>query len=203
MASLGHVIIGFAGARWLYQRALIAPAPEPLRPWMVGLAGLSLLPDADVLGFSFGVRYAAPWGHRGASHSLLFSLALGAFVFALVDLWARSRSEPPPWRGRSLPVVLVFAAIALSHGLLDCLTDGGHGIALLWPFSNERFFAPWQPIPVAPIGRRFLSARGLECFLTELAWFSPLLAYAWWPRRGAEGGASAPRGSEETGGELD
>jgi len=34
-------------------------------------SGLSLLPDADVYGFRLGVKYADPWGHRGATHSLL------------------------------------------------------------------------------------------------------------------------------------
>jgi inner membrane protein len=67
--------------------------------------------------------------------------------------------------------------------LLDTLTDGGLGIALLWPFSNERFFAPWRPIPVAPIGARMLSSRGLHVVLTEALQFSPLLAWAIWPRR--------------------
>ncbi len=71
----------------------------------------------------------------------------------------------------------------VSHPLLDTLTDGGLGCALLWPFSNERFFAPWTPLPVAPIGRAFLSAEGVRVAVTELVWLAPLLAYALWPNR--------------------
>lgn len=52
-----------------------------------------------------------------------------------------------------------------------------------WPFSDERFFAPWRPIPVAPIGLAFLSARGLRIAVIELVLMSPLLIYALWPRR--------------------
>jgi len=72
--------------------------------------------------------------------------------------------------------------VVASHPLLDCLTDGGLGCALLWPFSNERFFAPWRPIPVAPIGPAFLSARGLRIAVTEVVLMAPFLIYALWPR---------------------
>jgi len=136
-------------------------------------SALSMLPDADVIGFKLGVRYADPWGHRGATHSFVFALA----VAALVALIARA-AKLPGWR-----TFLVAAAVVASHPLLDTMTDGGLGCALLWPFSDERFFAPWRPIPVAPIGPRFLSARGLRIALTELVLLSPFLIYALWPRR--------------------
>lgn len=81
----------------------------------------------------------------------------------------------------------LFLATA-SHGLLDTLTDGGRGIALLAPWSGERFFAPWQPVAVSPIGlRRFLSARGVEVLASEATWIwlpaSVLGATIWWLRR--------------------
>ena len=76
---------------------------------------------------------------------------------------------------------LIALVVVSSHGLLDTLTDGGLGCALLWPFSDERFFAPWTPLPVAPIGRAFLSGEGLRVATVELVVLSPLLAYALWP----------------------
>ena len=85
--------------------------------------------------------------------------------------------------GRALQTGLLVAAVVVSHGLLDSLTDGGLGAALLWPFRDDRYFAPWNPIPVAPIGLRFLSPAGMGVALTELLLFAPLLAYAIWPRR--------------------
>ena len=74
------------------------------------------------------------------------------------------------------------ALVLASHGILDTFTDGGLGCALLWPFSDERFFAPWRPLPVAPIGRAFLSAAGLHVALWEALLFAPFLLYALWPR---------------------
>ena len=82
--------------------------------------------------------------------------------------------------------ILVALAVVASHALLDTMTDGGLGCALLYPFSNERFFAPWRPIPVAPIGPAFLSARGLRIAVIETIAMSPFLIYAIWPRRKSE-----------------
>jgi inner membrane protein len=76
---------------------------------------------------------------------------------------------------------LIAAAVLVSHPILDTLTDGGLGCAVLWPFSNQRFFAPWTPLPVAPIGRGFLSAEGAQIAAFELLVFSPFLLYAIWP----------------------
>ena len=58
MASVGHVAVGLAAAR-AFRRG------SPPTWWaMAGWSVLSLLPDADVIGFSFGVRYADTWGLR-------------------------------------------------------------------------------------------------------------------------------------------
>ncbi|MCA8967543.1 MAG: metal-dependent hydrolase, partial [Planctomycetes bacterium] len=81
--------------------------------------------------------------------------------------------------------VFLFLATA-SHGLLDAFTDGGLGIALLAPFSSMRWFAPWRPIAVAPIGvGAFFSEWGLRVMVSELRWvWLPVLAVAgpvaWW-----------------------
>jgi inner membrane protein len=76
----------------------------------------------------------------------------------------------------------VAAAVLVSHPLLDTLTDGGLGCALFWPFDTQRYFAPWNPIPVAPIGRALFSRVGPFVMLTELALFAPVFVYALWPR---------------------
>ena len=142
---------------------------------MAAWSALALLPDADVIGFAMGVRYADPWGHRGAAHSLAIALVVaGAIAFA-----ARARTAPR----RLLRLIAVATLVVASHGLLDTLTDGGLGVALFWPFSLTRYFAPWRPIPVAPIGLTFLSPYGFFVALTELALFAPLLVFAiGWPR---------------------
>jgi inner membrane protein len=135
-------------------------------------SGLSMLPDADVLGFRFGIKYADAWGHRGATHSLLLSLVLGAAIGLLGPSFGVGRKR----------TALCAIAVLSSHALLDTLTDGGLGCALLWPFSLQRYFAPWRPIPVAPIGRAFFSVEGLDVALAELLLFAPILIHALWPR---------------------
>ena len=138
---------------------------------MVAWSLLSLLPDADVVGFLFGVSYGDPWGHRGATHSIAFAVAGGV----VAGLGARLFRFP------ALRTGVAAAAVLVSHALLDTLTDGGLGCALFWPFDDTRYFAPWRPIPVAPIGLAFLSPVGLRVAVTELILFAPVFVIALWP----------------------
>lgn len=119
----------------------------------------SVLPDVDSIGLVLGVPYGSFLGHRGFTHSLAFALllALGALPFAG---WLAAR--------RSWVFGCVFLCTA-SHGLLDALTDDGLGVAFFSPFSHQRFFLPWQPIPASPLGIvRFLSPAGLDVLTAEL-----------------------------------
>ena len=64
---------------------------------------------------------------------------------------------------------MFFFAIGASHGILDAFTDGGLGIALMSPFTQKRFFFPWTPIPVSPIGLRgFIQYGGMEVIVWEI-----------------------------------
>ena len=92
-------------------------------------------------------------------------------------------------RARGIRVGLFIGTIIATHGPLDALTDGGEGVALLWPFSTQRFFFPWRPLPVAPIGIHFLSRAGLAVAKVEILAFAPLFLFGLWPRRY---GSSAP-----------
>src|SRR3954464_5070711 len=131
MASIGHVALGLAGRRFYQGRG--SPPGRPALAGAVIWSALSLLPDADVIAFSLGIPYEAPWGHRGATHSLCFAAAV-----ALLAMTAARVGRVPVLR----TAILSFAVVA-SHGIADAFTDGGLGAALLWPFSDERFFAPW------------------------------------------------------------
>src|SRR5246127_4097814 len=57
--------------------------PEiPKGVWVIGVA-CSVIPDLDVIGFRFGIRYGDFWGHRGFTHSLVFAALLataGMFI---------------------------------------------------------------------------------------------------------------------------
>ena len=46
----------------------------PIRFWVASVV-CAMLPDIDVIGFGFGVRYGDMLGHRGLTHSLLSSHA--------------------------------------------------------------------------------------------------------------------------------
>ncbi len=120
----------------------------------------SVLPDADVAAFAFGIPYEAALGHRGASHSLVFA-ALMATLAALASRALHS--------GRWQAGTFVFICAA-SHPLLDALTSGGLGVALLWPWDGTRYFAPWRPIRVSPFAGDFFNARGLATLWSELRW---------------------------------
>ena len=121
----------------------------------------SVLPDIDSLGFAAGIPYGHPLGHRGFTHSFSFALlaALAATAFA-----RRLGASP------AMAFGVVFAS-AVSHGLLDAMTTGGLGVAFFSPFSNRRYFLPWRPILVSPIGvLPFLSEWGLRVLASEIAW---------------------------------
>lgn len=140
-----------------------------------------MLPDADVAAFAFGIPYADAFGHRGASHSLSFAFLLaGAAAVCARRLHARSATAGA-----------FVLACAASHPLLDTMTSGGLGVALLWPWSDARLFAPWRPILVSPFANGFFSARGLATLWSELKWvWLPLLvcAGAWRTLRGSHHG---------------
>jgi inner membrane protein len=128
---------------------------------LIAGVAVSVLPDLDVLAFRYGISYASNFGHRGFSHSLLFALIL-AFLGACAFRYYQNSFGRAFW--------FLFLA-AVSHGILDAFTNGGLGIAFLWPWSTERFFAPMQVVQVSPIGiSRFLSSRGLLVLLSEMVW---------------------------------
>ena len=119
----------------------------------------SMLPDADVVLFRFGATYDTVWSHRGFSHSLGFAILLGVAAALCLRKLA--------------PRLLAFAFVGLSaasHGLLDMMTNGGHGIAILWPLTDQRYFFDWRPIQVSPLAASRFLARAGAVVETELLW---------------------------------
>ncbi|TQM03467.1 inner membrane protein [Stenotrophomonas maltophilia] len=206
--------------------SIITHAAVPLALWCAAdrgripprllVAGViaAMLPDADVLAFALHIPYADAFGHRGASHSLLFAGLLAALAAAFAFFgsgrpwsaphspgsrrpWSEQHSSGSrrPWSAVSCQprlaptkagptvastvqaAVFVFVCAA-SHPLLDAMTSGGLGVALAWPWSEHRFFAPWRPIRVSPFAPQFFSARGVATLLSELRW-------VWLPLAGA------------------
>ena len=119
--------------------------------------GSAMLPDLDVLSFNLGIDYAHPLGHRGFTHSILFAV-LWSLTLAL--LFGKKR--------KLLFTIALFLS-TLSHGLLDAMTTGGKGVGFLIPFNNSRYFFPFRPIKVSPIGvKEFFSEWGLTVIFSEL-----------------------------------
>ena len=130
----------------------------------------SILPDIDVLAFRFDIAYGDLWGHRGMTHSLLFALVWSVLLWAIM---LRS-SDFRKYRFisvTSLAAIIILFLATSSHGLLDAMTNGGLGIAFFSPFDTTRYFLPWQPIQVSPIGiSAFFSSYGLRVILSEVIW---------------------------------
>ncbi len=219
--------------------SIITHAAVPLALWCAADRGripprllaagviAAMLPDADVLAFALHIPYADAFGHRGASHSLLFAFVLAALAAVLAffgsrrpwsaprnsgsrrpwsallcqprlapteEAMARSGSGRPwsavscqprlapakagPTMASTLQAAVFVFVCAASHPLLDAMTSGGLGVALAWPWSEQRFFAPWRPIRVSPFAPQFFSARGLATVMSELRW-------VWLPLAGA------------------
>lgn len=148
----------------------------PARFW-VGLAVCAALPDADVLAFRLGIPYDSPWGHRGFTHSLFFAALLAWPALEILRLGAKRFSRP--W----WVIWACFFLATASHGFLDAMTNGGMGIAFFWPFSNARYFLPWRPILVSPIGvTRFWGQRAVLILESEFlwVWLPTILLYGFW-----------------------
>ena len=65
-------------------------------------------------------------------------------------------------------LLAVFNRLVLSHSLLDSVTTGGKGVGWLWPWSDERFFAPWQVIKVAPFAlSRYTTPYGHQVIISD------------------------------------
>lgn len=136
----------------------------PPRLWLAAVA-CSVLPDADVVGFAFGIPYGDLLGHRGLSHSLAVAALVGVVVTA--PLFRDAEQRPVSRRD----LALFFFGVTASHGLFDAMTNGGLGIAFFSPFDPGRYFFPWRPIAVSPLRvSSFFGERGLRILASEALW---------------------------------
>jgi inner membrane protein len=150
MASLfGHGMLAYTISKVIDK--------QDLKILMVLAVISSVLPDADVLAFSFGIPYEHMFGHRGFTHSIVFALLwslLLTFVFS---------------KTKKIVFFSVLFLATLSHGILDAMTSGGKGVGFLIPFSSERYFFSFRGIKVSPIGiEKFFSEWGIKVLLSEL-----------------------------------
>ena len=104
-SAFSHAIVATAIGK------IVQPKKAPWWYWGLG-AALSAVPDLDVIGFHYGVRYGDVMGHRGFTHSLFFA----ALLAGLVTLAFIGQSHISCWR----LFFYLFLATA-SHGILDAI----------------------------------------------------------------------------------
>lgn len=150
-SAITHFIVAAALALPVSETATLRRAlPRWGIPVSCGL--IAVFPDFDaILMRIFDIPYRSFWGHRGFFHSPFFLILFSALIAAFVA-----------WRSGRMIVLwltLLWSCAAISHPLLDMLTDGGAGVMLLFPFTEARLFFPWRPIHVSPLDiSRFFDA---------------------------------------------
>ena len=141
-----------------------APRSVPDHFWSIAIA-CSIIPDLDTIGFAFRLPYSHYFGHRGFFHSPFFALLMSILIMFIFfkDFEIFSKQ----W----FFYFIFFFSLSASHGILDAFTNGGLWVALLTPFYNTRYFFPWTPIVVSPIGiRDYFSKWSLMVIKSELLW---------------------------------
>jgi inner membrane protein len=127
-SAISHFVVGASIAlpairsRWIGR---VLPA------WAIPVsAGLiAVAPDLDTYAmFAFHIPRASLFSHRGLFHSPFFLVLTCAVL-------AEAAARRFPWRAASCLAAL-WSAAAITHPLLDMLTDGGPGVVLLYPFST-------------------------------------------------------------------
>jgi inner membrane protein len=175
-SAITHFIVGAAIALPAMQSRALRPV---LARWAMPVtAGLwAAAPDLDTwLMLGFGIPRGSLFSHRGFFHSPFFLIALTAAMAATIA-WKHGR-RTMVW------LALMWAVSAVTHPLLDMLTNGGSGVMLLFPFSQERLFFPWRPIHVSPLSiARFFDRAG-DILWSELPFCLAAVAVGvtgfWW-----------------------
>lgn len=143
-SSVAHFLVGSSLALpVLRTRQVTTPF---LRWFTIASAGiLAVAPDFDLAGRRlFGVTRASLFSHRGFYHSPFFLIVACAVLALLFARIARPKAFLLTW--------IVWAGCAVTHPILDSMTDGGRGVMLLLPFDQARIFLPWRPIYTPPTG---------------------------------------------------
>lgn len=162
MASLfSHLLVGATATKLASSVTDVSNKPK-----LYALAMFSsAMPDLDVIAFDFGIHYEHWLGHRGLTHSFAFAVVWSCL---LVMLFYTSKFK---FKQEALVAFIVIFISTVSHGIIDAMTNGGRGIGFFIPFDNARYFFPFRPIQVSPLGvDRFFSDWGMRVIKSELMW---------------------------------
>ena len=171
MASLfSHILVG---ATTVKASDTFTTSRSSLKLFFISMF-CSAMPDLDIIAFRFGIPYSHWLGHRGLSHSLFFALIWGilmAFLF-----FRNGDRGSGFWK-----VALILCISTALHGALDAVTNGGRGVGFFIPFDNSRYFFPFRPVQVSPLGvDGFFSEWGLRVIYSEFIWLMLPCLIFWW-----------------------
>jgi inner membrane protein len=129
MDGLTHSLLGLTSAK---------AGLERLSPYTAAACILSAnAPDIDVVSFFFGGRWTVLHHHRGITHSLIGTLALGLLIpsilYGLERAIARWRQRPPRIQYRGLMWASLIAAA--THPLMDWTNN--YGVRPLLPWDGR------------------------------------------------------------------
>jgi inner membrane protein len=165
---LTHGIVGYTIAKICVRK--------PVNPiyWVLAFI-VPMLPDLDVFGAKYGIRYEDCWGHRGAVHSIAFALAASMAIFMFFQLITRKKE----FRLSKDCFLGLFLGMT-SHGMIDALTNGGLGVAIFWPMSCQRYFFGFRPIEVSPLSVSRFFENSIYILKNEALWiWLPCIAILW------------------------
>jgi inner membrane protein len=155
-STLSHAAVAIAAG------TVFSSRPTPRHFWSVFIA-CAVIADVDLILFLCGVPYEHFFGHRGFFHSIFFALLTSIVATRYVSKFQEGLS------GAWVRYFTLFFLLAVSHGLLDALSNGSIGVALFSPFDPTRYFFPWQPISMVRM-RVFLTTWNLAAIRSELFW---------------------------------
>src|SRR5258706_7259075 len=132
MDGLTHSLVGLTSAK---------AGLERLSPYTAATCILSAnAPDIDVVSFFFGGRWTLLQHHRGITHSIVGTLALGLLIptifLGIERVIAKWRKRSPRIRYRGL--VLASLIAAATHPLMDWTNN--YGVRPLLPWSGRWFY---------------------------------------------------------------
>ena len=132
MDGLTHSLIGLTSAK---------AGLERLSPYTAAVCILSAnAPDIDVVSLFFGGRWTLLQNHRGITHSIIGTLALGVLIpsifFGIERAIARWRKTAPRSRYRGLLLASMIAAA--THPLMDWTNN--YGVRPLLPWDGSWFY---------------------------------------------------------------
>ena len=132
MDGLTHSLVGLTSAK---------AGLERLSPYTTVVCILSAnAPDSDVVSFLFGGRWVLLQHHRGITHSIVGTLALGLLIpsilFGAERAIARWRNLPSRIHYRGLVLASVIAAA--THPLMDWTNN--YGVRPLLPWDGRWFY---------------------------------------------------------------